>query len=504
MCSATQLPNEILMDIFDLMPLRDRFECQLVCKSWFGPSRQICYQDVKVNNTNILSLLRSFDTQQFSPFLYIKSLTIHFYPYFNCQRLLDKEEFCRLIQYCTQLERLMMAPSSVYWDYLSFFPVVHLRQLSYPEPPRRAPSNNSSYYDSLYKYKDSLTQLDIHCACDYWIRTNFGHLINYLAVFPSLQQLTIDGGSRISIIHLNNVLKTCTQLKQLHFGLDHPIFAPGDTAVTRYPTLHSLAIYLPDFSIGSLEYISNTFCDLQHLNLRLFHGRTHPWTDEQSKYIKGRFFAFLQQLSTYSIKFDMEAKCDQIEAAVLSQWTEPHLALKLDLSESNYERTQLDLVKGERNLVLCTKTFDPVHSLQAHELYFNYLGKRVTELTIKNHMDYLTKQLLSRLCPALLTLTLESPNTDIEIFDHHYHPTLTEIVLKRARLRFDTLQALCSMGNIQKLSITDSSVRLTEDTDSSYIRLPPSRHKEMMQTYFPYFSGELYLHNVRFQSVQIK
>ncbi|KAI9243538.1 hypothetical protein BY458DRAFT_530573 [Sporodiniella umbellata] len=497
MGSADKLPNEILTYIFRLLSLKDQFQCQAVCKSWLGISRINSYREVRVNNTNILLLLRCFDRNGFSPFLYVKSLIVHFYPYFNCQRLLDKEEFCRLIQYCSNLEKLMIAPNSIYWDYLTFSPAAHIKQLSYPEPPSRPPSNSSSYYSSLYKYREHLNRLDIHCACDLWIRKQFGHLLSYIEQFPNVRQLTIDGGSRTSIVHLNSVLKACQNLESLHFWLDHPFLAPGDEPVREYGSLLSLSIYLPAFSIESLEFILQAFPKLRHLNLRIFHGSSHSWTREQSAYVQTRLVSFLNGLSSYTVKLDMEGDCELIECSLLSSWHEPNVSLHLDFSSSSYARTQMDLIKGVQNQVCCKKTFRYFMPLQDHVPYFKYLGNQVTHLSIKESMDYMTQPgKVLRSCPQLTSLTLESPEKDISIqLSDFHHQHLNHIVLKRTSLTTHTLKALCSLGQIQTLSLADVSV--TQEVEPSYLHLSPQK---LLERFFIFMSGKVVMHNVVLQT----
>ncbi|KAG1458837.1 hypothetical protein G6F46_006580 [Rhizopus delemar] len=482
MNSVIDLPNEILLAIFGLLTPVDQFNCQLVCQAWLMSSRQIYYEKVKTNNTNTLALLRCLDSQRFHSSAYIKTLSIHFYPYFNCQRLLNKEEFTRLIQHCTNLERLLISPNSVYWDYLHpGLNLSRLTRLAYPELPSRTPSKTTSYYRSLHDFKTHLTSLDIHSACDHWIRNTFGHLLNYLAEFNHLKELTISGGSQISIIHLNDVLKVCKQLTSLQFGLSHSFWAPDSKpTMTRYTALRYLDIYLPEFCIPSLEYIKTRFSELRHLKLLVFHGQTHPWTEEKTRYLQREFIPYLQNLSSYSIKFDMEAGCEVMESTLLKHWPEGELVAFVDVSESTYERTQMTLIKDqEHKEIQYMTTWNPAYHLHPYLRYLYAFGPLLSKLTIKNYTQTTSTphlDTLLALCPSLHTFTLEAPAKDTcaIIPSTYQHRHLTILELKRVHLGIKALELLCAKGpGIKHVSITDSQLTYTHpcfDEDDDVIR----------------------------------
>ncbi|KAG0742108.1 hypothetical protein G6F57_004666 [Rhizopus arrhizus] len=474
MSSAIQLPNEILLSVFELLSQADRFTCQRICQAWFTSARQICYQHIKINNTNALTLLRCFDSNQFCPFLYTKAISIHYYPYFNSQRHLTKEEFTRLIQYCVNLEELSIALNSVYWDYLWTSPSIKLRglqRLLCPEDPRKIPEKAISYYGSLQRFSSHLTCLVIHCSCDHWIKSSFGHLTHYLALFPYLRQLTIAAGSRSSIIYLHDILKVCSQLTHLVFHLDHPFISQNDvdSVMTSYPSLRELDIYLPNFSISSFDYIQKRFSHLHRLTLKLFHGQNHEWSPEKTNYLQTKLIPFFRSIATYSIKFDMEDGCEAIEASI-AKWFKGNTVAQLDVSESRYERTQMELHKeGKRQEIRYQVTWNPQNNPYHPCLrYLSSNGHTISELKITNYLNNPDVDTILRACPSLHTLSLESSSSRgfhdaWALQDSTYrHANLRRIQLKRVCLNISTLKTLSAKAPALKQLIIAHS-QLTHD-----------------------------------------
>ncbi|CEI88691.1 hypothetical protein RMCBS344292_03071 [Rhizopus microsporus] len=488
MPSIIYIPREILVSILKSLSKTDQFTCQRVCKSWSEVARRFCYEEVTVDNTNTVALLRCFDIsgQSMHPvFLYTKSLNIECCTCPNHEHNLTYEEFERLIQYCTRLEKLSMTLYSIYWQYLSNIKDIRLdriQTLIYPGPYRgRIARAADGYYGSLYLFRAQLHTLVIHCSCDSWIQQSFGHLLNYLSLFPNLKHLSISAGSQKTMIYLHDLLQACPTLTKLSFGLDHPFYAPNaiHDELTSYPTLEELDIYLPKFCMSSLTYIIQRFTGLRRLVLRIYHGKSHLWTKSMTEYLQRVLIPFLQQsLIEYSVKLDVEGPNDHIEETIQTCWFVQDTEAEFDISESRYERTQLELIKdndGNHKLYYIATWKPTPDSVSPCIRYMKNIGNKLSKLTINNHSFSSHSPDLDTIlqfCPFIRSLTLEGlgPKFHTKIAPREnvpQHHSLSTIELNQTRLLKVKviLELLYVMApHIKKMIIANSQLVDYEDT----------------------------------------
>ncbi|CEG84255.1 hypothetical protein RMATCC62417_18086 [Rhizopus microsporus] len=488
MPSIIHLPREVLVSIFESLSKTDQFTCQRVCKSWSEVARHFCYKEIAIDNTNTLALLRCFDVskQSIHPvFLYIKSLDIECCTCPNHEHNLTYEEFGRLIQYCTRLEKLSMTLYSIYWEYLSKMKEIRLHRIQtliYPGPYRgRIAEAADSYYSSLYLFRAQLHILVIHCSCDSWIQQSFGHLLNYLSLFPNLKHLNISAGSQKAMIYLHDLLQVCPALTKLCFQLDHPFYAPNTAhgELTCYPTLEKLNIYLPKFCMSSLNYIIQRFTGLRKLVLRIYHGKSHLWTKSMTEYLQRVLIPFLQQsLIEYSVKLDVEGPNDHIEETIQTCWFVQNTEAEFDVSESRYERTQLELIKdnGGNHKLYYIATWKPTRdSVSPCIRYMKNVGSKFSKLTISNYSFSSHSPDLDTIlqfCPSIHSLTLEGlgPKFHKKIAPRKngpQHHSLSTIELNQTRLL--KIRAILELlyvkaPHIKKMVIANSQLADYDDT----------------------------------------
>ncbi|CEP14408.1 hypothetical protein [Parasitella parasitica] len=387
--------------------------------------------------------------------------------------------------------------------------------------PRRIYILNSSriaeeehFYDVAHRFRSSLCELEIYCACDSHISRNFGSLFSYLASFPLLDSLTIKNSSRRNMVYFEKLLDTCKHLKYLNFQLDHPFFEreqdfyqPG----LEYPSMYELDIYLSNFEPHKLQYLVQRFTHLKKLSLRINQNDKQQKDLESIKhYFRYDFIHFISKLDSFYFDFDIKRRSyleDLIESSYLPSFLGK---ISLDISMNSMfvishgrsEEAQLKITKKEKKHFICyrvVRDFSTLNQakqqgdttkqlpyiphlhlygqhLQSLDIFITPHGQKYEALTVNSVVD---------LCPNLQKLSIGvnfNQKSDLPL--EHQHPAphhwvhnperalkskLATLIIQGMAISSDIVRAIARQyPNLKNFELLECFSEATDTPDTTY------------------------------------
>lgn len=472
------LPSEILTTIFEKLPKETLFVCLCVCKTWFHPAGQIYYRRFYIDNNNkggdITKLAQYIDNiPDLSIGYKVKSIQIDGQQQIRGRFISgtrttpsSKQELQTLLQLCPNLYELAFSINSIYWK--------HIYEMDHHNNnmirPRRVYTTGKQrcyeeeyFYKVVHQFRSSISELDIHCSCDSSIHNNFGSLCSYLADFPLLRNLSIKSGSRRYMIYFQQLLETSPHLKKLNFQLDHPFFEHPLTIEKdrhfwpEYPSMQELDIYISNFEVQQLQYITQRFTSLKKFSLRINQNDDHQmkqWKDEKisnlesvAQFFKHDFIRFLKGLDSLHLYFNIHNQ-SYIENLLESFYlpcsfskNSPNIFIDavFEVHHGRTERTQIEIIKQKkeqrqsinytfvRDFSVPDPSLDEGHVESTQPLpyisHLNSYGQLLRSLRIiitaqKNHEQASNIDLVLRLCPNLQELAIVLERSPVTYFSH--------------------------------------------------------------------------------------
>jgi hypothetical protein len=282
---SLELPSEVLTIVFANLTEENILVCMCVCRSWHLVAIRLYYQHIYIDEmlsgneiSKIVHCLKS--NSGFLASHFVKTICFGHKSarlFYKGIWFATKEQLSQLLDLCPNLQEITIRYDSILWRYLYEIPKITelrcIRKLYDLENQRLY--KTPYYYQVMYQYRTSITDLVIHCSCDISSEEGFNSLFGYLSAFSKLQVLAITSGSRQDLIYFDQLLETCNQLTKLSYQLDHPFFQPNSLSTNSptvwplYPSMKELDIYLPNFDIQALCYLNRRFVNLKRLTLRL-------------------------------------------------------------------------------------------------------------------------------------------------------------------------------------------------------------------------------------------
>ncbi|KAI8979137.1 hypothetical protein BDF20DRAFT_481793 [Mycotypha africana] len=288
-CHISCLSPEVFLSIFSWVSKADLQRCIYVCKAWYRTAGQIYFQHLSVADGK--QIIKLFQYLIVSPMpetaSMIRSLHItndQYQSSFRSFSIAD-EHLRYLLEYCPNIHELGFDSNSPYWLYLYNIPNKPniLKPKKLISLGRRRDFTDRYFYKVAAFYASSITELEIHQACDPAIRVDYGGLFGYLSMFSNLKYLYIRDGSTKHIVYFHDLLEVTRNLEKLNFDIGHPFFPENDEInllqlkqLSIYPSLRSLSIRLDHQLLPErLIYVIDRFPNLVQFILRLHCNQLH-------------------------------------------------------------------------------------------------------------------------------------------------------------------------------------------------------------------------------------
>ncbi|KAI9364056.1 hypothetical protein BD770DRAFT_379157, partial [Pilaira anomala] len=343
MTKATHLASELLVQIFNLVPANTQINCQLVCKAWHNPAKQLFFSSIHIHqDTRLVELIRSLETTG----ALVRSLKI------GKHNQLDINKFNHLIRACSTIYVLQLDNNTYSQWLLSNFsvPLDKLRKISVSSFWRSTPPY---FYSVAYRYRQSIEELHVPCTCSTVLDLEFGGILNYLNSFENLKYLTMIDGSQRVLVYFDQLFNVCKKLETLVIELGHPLYDPKDNhqsmiTTLAYPTLKTLQLFLTKFSIHYFRYIMNRFVNLNVFDVRINQPNS-DWEKDKFKiaqFLILEYLPFIYRLKQSSLSIKMNGTCtlDEFMADFLNHLKQ-HTTSKVQFQIENgrSERTDIKL-----------------------------------------------------------------------------------------------------------------------------------------------------------------
>lgn len=241
--SANDLPIEILLRIFKLLPRYTLKEYQFVCKSWYQAARHLLLETVDISTSN---------TAQFSNYIkrnpsyrsYIKTVHIRLDWNFTQPVLLSPEEVCATVQAnCPEVQAIHYSPSI----------------------------GSAGMINLIYNLRNTIKEIEID---QHYKEQQFGRVVDFLAQFPHLKKVKLcHYGTSDRIQDCLQLLEKSPLVEDLHYEAflpEHKLqIQPNSAPLNTLSNLKRFHVYL-DGNMGSTtlnNFIKQYLTGLQNLSV---------------------------------------------------------------------------------------------------------------------------------------------------------------------------------------------------------------------------------------------
>jgi hypothetical protein len=294
-----QLPSEIRLEIFEILPKSTLYQCLFVSRLWQQTAAQLIYKAIRVNDANIDKLQSTLAHDKPNESLkqyghWTKVLRYVTKPGDTHVKHLTQSSLLLLLSYLPNLKIIDVADSLHFDHYMKVLNNGRDSiQLDSLECIRSKPHNEFGptigqdqklYFFTLHKYKQSLTDISICYNSDsrHFNETN----VDILQVLPQFHCLTRLTLSNLVNQHLTifDLLSICPQLTDLDFTSAYPV--PNDLAETQLAdlcnkkTMKSLSLCVPVVTPAYIRYITFfTAPDMDTIRLNMTRTNFYNWID---------------------------------------------------------------------------------------------------------------------------------------------------------------------------------------------------------------------------------
>lgn len=309
--SWQQLPSEICLEIFQVLPRKTAYECMFVCKPWYLPAKQAFHSELSLSIKNLLLVYMTIleeETSNFTVGHWINKLTLHHErpvrrTHQNIFTRFEPNEFLKLLSLLpnlTTIDLQLSANSDYYMNILRDADNATLPHIKEILPGTGSYSLSQNFFQTFYNFRQTLTHLHIEYADhDFIMEGQTGSMLSFLPNFQCLTHVWIDNNhdNQLSFI---DVLNACPQLVKLNFRSIYDIPDPTTTIIDnnapRYNNLKIIKLGLPKFTLGCMNYFIQHFSadELDTMKLEIQDQDFYGWINKVGKENAIAFAQFLQ------------------------------------------------------------------------------------------------------------------------------------------------------------------------------------------------------------------
>lgn len=308
-----RLPAELLKEIFvQVKDKKDLKNCLLVCKSWFYTIQAFFSQDIRIK-MNDRSINKLYKDLQASPGFGQKVKYITFNQLSSGAELPTRLR--NALNLCPNLLELQFDITDVY-EYLKAMNchemvLPSIQKIRIPDLNACSPAVRRFHLWVNYRFRTTITSLEIADLEDNGALKNYGGLIKLVAQFPNLTYLRAKCHShaeRQLNVDLTALLQVCPKLQELKLYsigkiINHIKDIP-ESEPTEFTNLTKLKLKVSQISIKSLQYITARFKNVN--NLRLISYDVTPdnsLTTTEATAILNEFKAYYESFKRLNVNY---------------------------------------------------------------------------------------------------------------------------------------------------------------------------------------------------------
>lgn len=446
---ATNLPCEILLEIFKHMNSIDLLHCLHVCHSWYYPAHVNLLKDVTLKDSHAIhQFIAYFDRNPYKPYKNaVKTLRIWGELDNDLQQtVLERETIKRLFFRFPKLENVYFQHSNS----ITNFDEVLCRELLIC-CPNLDTFNILAHYDQEPEYGASLIKVrplltNLHLLCDSYLPEEMGDRVQYVTQFPRLKSLYLEEEEFSTFGVFLSILEQLSEVKTLHLNLEEDVEENfggqylstksknvQHLIVNRLSNISYLSLRAIDDTINALTFVSQYFTGLDSF---LMERDLSDWEDTQQDLFCTKAFRFIPSIKgnctivfnhmgfrTFADNFTaliqnifekVPAKYNQSNGRVLEFVIRepisriPDLRLTLKSKQSPFSRN-VTFTADNRFLIFYTRAF--LHLLNGtHIDEVDVLRLRFTDIkTCKTTIDITMYLKLLETMPSLKKVELDIP-----------------------------------------------------------------------------------------------
>jgi hypothetical protein len=384
----SNLPPEVLTEVFNHLSRESKQQCLLVCKPWYVVALYLLNRSIVIKNSNDATILLGKIFQQNG---FIDGNDVHhmsFQSKYNSNDFINRAVFIRILFSCKNLRTLDFTNENNSHRYLQYLDqyknTVPLNSLQ----AIYAPYSCSQYYITLtHHYRGRMNQLSLQIYNKSFKETpGIDGFSSYLNHFSFLKTLNLRFKRRV---FLHNLLRACPLLETLqlfNFDNDNPLEIfnnnePNERSTNQEITNSKLKFLIITSSMVNqelFEYLLDRTSQLYQLSIS---GRcSNPTIFNEA------FSAFVNYNRTFSIKhltFDEHVSVSQELITGLNA-SFSHLA-KIEFAKCNFSK----VIDQHQNLKLDFSSLD-IHYLfiDFTDLLINRPGINAVSLEIKQNSNH--------------------------------------------------------------------------------------------------------------------
>ncbi|KAI8379928.1 hypothetical protein EDC96DRAFT_492334 [Choanephora cucurbitarum] len=280
----TNLPQEILEQIFGYLKVCDQTQCQLVCSFWKKVAQRAIYKDIEVYSSEQMDLL--IDALSESPSdigqLVCKISILYIYEDNYIDGLSDEDDYymaeviSKLAKYTPRLRCIRMEVTSIFfWEMLmEQWKMGHwknLIELPYPQNDHEV----AYYFEAITTMHDKVNDIML---CDYFVpklgnhKERYDKMVSRLSLFENVEKLIYQRYESSGLNELDKIINQLPSLKKLSLRL----FSPDQISVQfDHDVLHNkpntkIQVLNVSTALGSgaiFDYIVHKYPSLKELQI---------------------------------------------------------------------------------------------------------------------------------------------------------------------------------------------------------------------------------------------
>ncbi|GAA5816295.1 hypothetical protein MFLAVUS_009821 [Mucor flavus] len=302
-----QLPVEICLQIFRLLPRQTAYNCIFVCKRFHLTAKQAFYFELSLSVNNFLQVYATLiddpeKTHTFGP--WVNTLTLHHerpvrHTHQNIITKFEPNEFIKLLSRLPNLTTIDLRHSINSDYYISI--LGDLKQNTLQRIAEIIPGTGSfklrqSFFGTLYNFNQTLTHLKVeYCDGDITVADKTGRMISFLPHFKSLAYLSIENHCDKQL-SFTDILNACPQLVKLNFRSKY------DNPELRLDGMHSfdrlriIELCIPKFTAAYMDYFMQHIPShqLNTFKIELRGEGFYGWSETEGIYKIMSFARYLQ------------------------------------------------------------------------------------------------------------------------------------------------------------------------------------------------------------------
>lgn len=298
----TQLPTEIIAQIFQELPIESLCECLRVCKSLSVEAARICYNGITLSNRHKY-FLNTITNGRLGD--YVRVLTFSFES--RDYGRLDQKEFELLLANLPLLTTIrfeITSRISVFLEYLMSVPLDLLstiQNLIIPSSFILKPAVFNDYLLITQRLRSNITSLCLDNFCVPYFDSKPSNVLAFLSQFPNLKTLLIMNTSNFGVygISFMSVLCACPQLTLLDLTSEFADMDELPSTNTRNTSLEVLKLKVQDLTPINIDYLLQT--SIKEFHFQTGKKRLDQWLQTTSQDHIQKLVHFLKSIKSVSL-----------------------------------------------------------------------------------------------------------------------------------------------------------------------------------------------------------